>query len=42
MITGGSEAAVSEMAIGGFANMAALSTRNDDPARASRPFDANA
>ncbi len=41
MITGGSEAAVSEMAIGGFANMTALSTRNDDPARASRPFDAN-
>ncbi len=41
MITGGSEAAVSEMAIGGFANMTALSTRNDDPTRASRPFDAN-
>ncbi len=41
MITGGSEAAVSEMAIGGFANMTALSTRNEDPARASRPFDAN-
>jgi 3-oxoacyl-[acyl-carrier-protein] synthase II len=40
MIAGGSEAAVSPMAIGGFANMTALSTRNDDPARASRPFDA--
>jgi 3-oxoacyl-[acyl-carrier-protein] synthase II len=41
IITGGSEAAVSEMAIGGFANMTALSTRNDDPQRASRPFDAH-
>lgn len=41
MITGGAEAAVTPMAIGGFANMTALSTRNDDPARASRPFDAN-
>lgn len=40
IIAGGSEAAVSPMAIGGFANMTALSTRNDDPARASRPFDA--
>ncbi len=40
MITGGAEAAVTPMAIGGFANMTALSTRNDDPARASRPFDA--
>ncbi len=40
MIAGGSEAAVSPMAIGGFANMTALSTRNDDPSRASRPFDA--
>jgi len=40
VIAGGSEAAVSPMAIGGFANMTALSTRNDDPARASRPFDA--
>src|SRR5205085_12293207 len=39
MIAGGSEAAVSPMAIGGFANMGALSTRNDDPASASRPFD---
>jgi 3-oxoacyl-[acyl-carrier-protein] synthase II len=41
IITGGAEAAVTPMAIGGFANMTALSTRNDDPARASRPFDAN-
>ncbi|MCU0615555.1 MAG: beta-ketoacyl-ACP synthase II [Gemmatimonadaceae bacterium] len=41
MITGGSEAAVTPMAVGGFANMTALSTRNDDPATASRPFDAN-
>ncbi|RKZ12628.1 beta-ketoacyl-[acyl-carrier-protein] synthase II, partial [bacterium] len=40
MITGGSEAAVCNMALGGFGNMKALSTRNDDPATASRPFDA--
>ncbi len=40
MIAGGAEAAVTPMAIGGFANMTALSQRNDDPARASRPFDA--
>jgi 3-oxoacyl-[acyl-carrier-protein] synthase II len=39
MIAGGSEAAVTPMSIGGFANMGALSTRNDDPASASRPFD---
>ena len=39
MITGGSEAAVTPMSIGGFANMTALSTRNDDPATGSRPFD---
>ena len=39
MITGGSEAAVTPMGISGFANMRALSERNDDPARASRPFD---
>lgn len=39
MICGGSEATVTPMAIGGFANMKALSERNDDPARASRPFD---
>jgi 3-oxoacyl-[acyl-carrier-protein] synthase II len=39
MVAGGSEAAVTPMSIGGFANMGALSTRNDDPAHASRPFD---
>ncbi|MCH8859446.1 MAG: beta-ketoacyl-ACP synthase II [Proteobacteria bacterium] len=39
MITGGSEAAVTPMGISGFANMRALSERNDEPARASRPFD---
>lgn len=41
MITGGSEAAVSETGIGGFNAMKALSVRNDDPATASRPFDAD-
>ena len=40
MICGGSEAAITPMGIGGFAAMKALSTRNDEPARASRPFDA--
>jgi 3-oxoacyl-[acyl-carrier-protein] synthase II len=39
MIAGGSEAAITPMGIGGFAAMRALSTRNDDPQRASRPFD---
>ena len=39
MIAGGSEAAVTSMAVGGFAAMRALSTRNDEPTRASRPFD---
>jgi 3-oxoacyl-[acyl-carrier-protein] synthase II len=39
MVTGGSEAAITHMGLGGFASMRALSTRNDDPARASRPFD---
>ena len=39
MFAGGSEAAVTPMSIGGFANMGALSTRNDSPATASRPFD---
>ena len=38
MITGGSEAAVTKAGIGGFNAMKALSTRNDDPAAASRPF----
>jgi len=40
IITGGAEATVTPMAIGGFANMTALSERNDSPATASRPFDA--
>ena len=40
MITGGAEAAVSRLALGGFASMKALSTRNDEPELASRPFDA--
>jgi 3-oxoacyl-[acyl-carrier-protein] synthase II len=39
MICGGTEAAVTPMGIGGFAAMRALSTRNDDPLRASRPWD---
>lgn len=39
MIAGGSEAAITRMGIGGFAAMRALSTRNDDPAHACRPFD---
>src|SRR5690625_529869 len=40
VITGGSEAAVTQAGVGGFNAMHALSTRNDDPATASRPFDA--
>ena len=40
MICGGTEATITAMGIGGFASMKALSTRNDEPARASRPFDA--
>ena len=40
MLAGGSEACVIEVLLGGFAAMRALSTRNDDPAGASRPFDA--
>jgi 3-oxoacyl-[acyl-carrier-protein] synthase II len=39
MIAGGSEAAITPMGVGGFAAMRALSTRNDDPATASRPWD---
>ncbi|MBX7166690.1 MAG: beta-ketoacyl-ACP synthase II [Pirellulales bacterium] len=39
MVTGGTEAAVTPMGISGFASMRALSTRNDNPAEASRPFD---
>ncbi len=41
MIAGGTEAAVTELAMGGFANMKALSTRNDSPETASRPFSAS-
>jgi 3-oxoacyl-[acyl-carrier-protein] synthase II len=40
MIVGGAEATVTPLAIGGFAAMRALSTRNDDPTHASRPYDA--
>jgi len=39
MIAGGSESAITPMGVGGFAAMRALSTRNDEPSRASRPFD---
>ena len=39
MLAGGAEATITPMAIGGFANMKALSERNDDPKGASRPFD---
>ncbi len=39
MIAGGSEAAITPMGVGGFASMRALSTRNDEPERASRPWD---
>jgi len=39
MIAGGSEAAITPMGVGGFAAMRALSTRNDDPEKASRPWD---
>ena len=39
MIAGGSEAAITPMGIGGFGALRALSTRNDEPAKASRPFD---
>jgi 3-oxoacyl-[acyl-carrier-protein] synthase II len=40
MICGGTEATITPMGVGGFASMKALATRNDDPAHASRPFDA--
>ena len=40
MLAGGAEAAITPMGVGGFAAMRALSTRNDEPERASRPFDA--
>ena len=39
IVCGGAEATISPMAVAGFSNMKALSTRNDDPQRASRPFD---
>jgi 3-oxoacyl-[acyl-carrier-protein] synthase II len=39
VVTGGSEATISDVAMGGFDSMKALSTRNDEPERASRPFD---
>jgi 3-oxoacyl-[acyl-carrier-protein] synthase II len=39
MVTGGAEAAITPMSVAAFGNMRALSERNDDPARASRPFD---
>jgi 3-oxoacyl-[acyl-carrier-protein] synthase II len=39
ILTGGTEATISPMALGGFCSMKALSTRNDEPERASRPFD---
>jgi 3-oxoacyl-[acyl-carrier-protein] synthase II len=41
MIAGGSESAITPMGVGGFAAMRALSTRNDEPSLASRPFDKN-
>lgn len=40
MIAGGTEATITPLAVAGFASMKALSTRNDEPERASRPFDA--
>jgi len=40
IVAGGSEAPITQMGIGGFASMKALSTRNDEPEKASRPFDA--
>jgi len=41
MVAGGSEAIIDELPLGGFGQMKALSTRNDEPTRASRPFDAD-
>ena len=40
VVSGGTESAITQMGLSGFQNMKALSTRNDDPPRASRPFDA--
>lgn len=39
MVTGGTEACISPLAVGGFCSMKAMSTRNDEPTKASRPFD---
>ncbi|MHC4953926.1 MAG: beta-ketoacyl-ACP synthase II [Planctomycetota bacterium] len=39
IVTGGAESTITELAMAGFSNMKAMSTRNDDPERASRPFD---
>jgi 3-oxoacyl-[acyl-carrier-protein] synthase II len=39
MIAGGSESVITPLAIGGFCSMRALSTQNDEPSKASRPFD---
>jgi 3-oxoacyl-[acyl-carrier-protein] synthase II len=41
IVTGGTESAITQMGLAGFQNMKALSTRNEDPQRASRPFDAD-
>lgn len=41
MVAGGAEAAITALSVGGFASARALSTRNDDPATASRPWDAD-
>jgi 3-oxoacyl-[acyl-carrier-protein] synthase II len=41
MVAGGSEAVITQVAVGAFAQMKALSTRNEEPARASRPYDAD-
>jgi 3-oxoacyl-[acyl-carrier-protein] synthase II len=41
ILAGGAEAAICELGVGGFCALRALSTRNDEPQRASRPFDAN-
>lgn len=41
MVTGGSEAVITPLALGGFCSMRALSTRNDEPEKASRPFELN-
>jgi 3-oxoacyl-[acyl-carrier-protein] synthase II len=41
MVAGGTEGAITPLAVGGFCALRALTTRNDDPARASRPFDKN-